>query len=242
MNKLVVFIRATFWATTNPKEIMEVPLHSPKVTAWCALTERTIIGPFFLRDSKRSNNYCKWWTMWCNAERIFHSWSWQHEFSKSFLPARRSNLSHYESQHVNSSRPFSKTSHLTICRRRAACQVPWFIPLYFFLWGYLKSTVYRENPTTLDQLKEAIRTEIGLISSEMTAKWWEICENVLIYALYPTDAIWRIWSSKSSYNKSYGIQELNDALSFVFRFLCKKLLKLKVGPITFENPVYMTEP
>ena len=43
-------------------------------------------------------------------------------------------------------------------------------PLDFFLWGYLKSRVYRENPTTLDQLKEAIRIEIGLVSSEMTAE------------------------------------------------------------------------
>ena len=40
-------------------------------------------------------------------------------------------------------------------------------PLNFFLWGYLKGTVYRENPTTLEQFKEAIQTEIRLIIPEM---------------------------------------------------------------------------
>ena len=43
--------------------------------------------------------------------------------------------------------------------------------LIFFLWGYLiKSRVHREIPTRLDQLKETIWTEIGLISSEMTTE------------------------------------------------------------------------
>ena len=46
---------------------------------------------------------------------------------------------------------------------------PDLFPLDILLWGYLKGRVYRENPTTLDQLKEAIQTEIRLISPEMTS-------------------------------------------------------------------------
>ena len=42
-------------------------------------------------------------------------------------------------------------------------------PLDILLWGYIKGRVYRENPTTLDQLKEAIQTEIRVISPEMTS-------------------------------------------------------------------------
>ena len=41
--------------------------------------------------------------------------------------------------------------------------------LDILLWGYLKGRVYRENPTTLDQLKEAVQIEIRLISPEMTS-------------------------------------------------------------------------
>ena len=33
--------------------------------------------------------------------------------------------------------------------------------LDFFLWGYLKSQVYKSNPSTLQELKAAIRLEIG---------------------------------------------------------------------------------
>ncbi|GFV21020.1 DUF4817 domain-containing protein [Trichonephila clavipes] len=35
------------WATSNPREYTQKPLHSPKVTAWCGFTGSFIIGPFF---------------------------------------------------------------------------------------------------------------------------------------------------------------------------------------------------
>ena len=34
-------------------------------------------------------------------------------------------------------------------------------PLDFFLWGYLKSKVYANKPTTVQQLKDEIRRHIG---------------------------------------------------------------------------------
>ena len=45
---------------------------------------------------------------------------------------------------------------------------PDLFPLDILLWGYIKGIVYRENLTTLDQLKQAIQTEKRLISPEMT--------------------------------------------------------------------------
>lgn len=39
-----------------------------------------------------------------------------------------------------------------------------------FLWGYLKSKVYANKPTTLEALKTNIRAEIEAISPEMLAK------------------------------------------------------------------------
>ncbi|GFT64510.1 DUF4817 domain-containing protein [Trichonephila clavipes] len=35
------------WATSNPREYTQKPLHSPKGTAWCGFTGSFIIGPFF---------------------------------------------------------------------------------------------------------------------------------------------------------------------------------------------------
>ena len=45
-------------------------------------------------------------------------------------------------------------------------------PLDFFLWGYLKSKVYANNPTTLKELKNNIEREIANISADM-------CERVI---------------------------------------------------------------
>ena len=38
----------------------------------------------------------------------------------------------------------------------------------FFLWGYLKSVVYKGRPKTLNELKERITEEIHNINLEMT--------------------------------------------------------------------------
>ena len=40
----------------------------------------------------------------------------------------------------------------------------------FFLWGYLKATVYARRPGTIEQLKEAIRQEVAAIPPAMTCK------------------------------------------------------------------------
>jgi len=37
----------------------------------------------------------------------------------------------------------------------------------FFLWGYLKSRVYEGKPRTLEELKGAIRKQIGMINQEL---------------------------------------------------------------------------
>ena len=38
-----------YWAETNPQKLHERPLHSPKVTVWCAISELEIWHPYFLR-------------------------------------------------------------------------------------------------------------------------------------------------------------------------------------------------
>jgi len=46
----------------------------------------------------------------------------------------------------------------------------------FYLWGYLKGKVYANNPKTLEDLKENIRTEIRKI---YTAELHRVYDNVL---------------------------------------------------------------
>ena len=40
----------------------------------------------------------------------------------------------------------------------------------FFLWGHLKSEVFREKPKTIEALKDAIRNAIAAILQEMTRR------------------------------------------------------------------------
>lgn len=44
---------------------------------------------------------------------------------------------------------------------------PDLAPCDYFLWGYLKSKVYKDRPQTLEDLQNAIRTEIADIPIQM---------------------------------------------------------------------------
>ena len=39
-----------YWAEANPHQLHERPLHSAKVTVWCAISSKGIIGPYFFED------------------------------------------------------------------------------------------------------------------------------------------------------------------------------------------------
>ncbi|GFX70417.1 DUF4817 domain-containing protein [Trichonephila clavipes] len=47
------------WATSNPHEYTQKPLHSPKVTAWCGFTGSFIIGPFFFETQCQVNGWIR---------------------------------------------------------------------------------------------------------------------------------------------------------------------------------------
>ena len=36
-----------YWAERNHRELQERPLHSPRVTVWCAVADFGVIGPYF---------------------------------------------------------------------------------------------------------------------------------------------------------------------------------------------------
>ena len=45
LNKIIIF-----GASENPQVIEERPLHSEKVTVWCALWAEGVIGPYFFEN------------------------------------------------------------------------------------------------------------------------------------------------------------------------------------------------
>ena len=41
-----------FGGAELPQEVLQQPLHSSKVTAWCAINSKTIIGPYWFEDDE----------------------------------------------------------------------------------------------------------------------------------------------------------------------------------------------
>jgi len=41
-----------YWSATNPIELHDRPLHSSKVTVWCAISSFGIIDPYFFEDER----------------------------------------------------------------------------------------------------------------------------------------------------------------------------------------------
>ena len=52
-----------YWASGNPRELHQRPLHSPKVTAWYVVSSLGVVGPYFFEEDDvtvtvTSDRYC----------------------------------------------------------------------------------------------------------------------------------------------------------------------------------------
>jgi hypothetical protein len=68
------------------------------------------------------------------------------------------------------------TEERTVTKRLWPPRSPDLSTCDFYLWGYLKGKVYANNPKTLEDLKENIRTEIRRID---TAELHRVYDNML---------------------------------------------------------------
>ena len=161
-----------FWAERPPQEVLETPLHSPKVTVWCALSAQGIIGPFFFENGAGE-------TVTVNSRRYL-------AVLKRFLRALTARCADTLSQQwLQQDGATAHTSRANLAwlherlegrliSRRAAVtwppHSPDLTPLDFYLWGYLKSVVYQEAPEDLATLKRAIRAAVRAIPPSVCAR------------------------------------------------------------------------
>lgn len=157
-----------YYATGNPQITCPKPLHSPRVTVWCAVSSRAIIGPYFFEDDNGRN-------VTVNGDRYLKMIN---EFFLPSLRRRRIPLARTWFQQDGA------TSHirndvLTRLRQKFGgrlisrnCEFVWpprspdLTPPDFFLWGNLKSKVYEGKPRDIAALKTAITEHINAISRE----------------------------------------------------------------------------
>lgn len=160
------------WSDENPQEIHQVPLHSEKVTVWCAFWSGGIIGPYFFENANEV-------ALTVNSERY-------RVMIRDFLWPTVDGMDLRNTWFQQD----GATSHtarvtLTLLQERfpgsvisRGGDVNWpprscdLTPMDFFLWGFLKSQVYADQPRTVTALKANIRRVIAAIEPPL-------CEQVI---------------------------------------------------------------
>lgn len=166
LNGVVNSHNARYWGTENPHEVTQKPLHSKRCTAWCALSSKGIVGPYWFEDEEgkaetiNQANYRDVVKRFCASLRrrrgiVFNTqWFQQDGATPHTAYETRAFLTQKFGNRVIS----LKTEHVW------APHSPDLNPLDFFLWGYCKDNVYRNNPSEIGPLKREIETFIKKIT------------------------------------------------------------------------------
>ena len=147
----------------KPEEYAQKPLHSAKVTVWCALSSHGIIGPYFLEDQ---NGNCVTVTAAVYRDQVIdrftadlrllcdeHGIDYAAQiFQQDGAPAHtgRGNLQYLaEVLPGGANGLISRFADMPFPPRS-----PDLTPLDSFLWGFVKERCFRDPvPTTIDELK-----------------------------------------------------------------------------------------
>lgn len=160
------------WSNKPPKEALEAPLHSPKVTVWCAMGAQGIVGPVFVEDATGK-------TVTVTQESY-----------RRVLVRFKRNLSkrcgdQLHQQWIQQDGAPAHTARTTmgwlaehfpgrVVGKGAAIewppQSPDLTPLDFYLWGYVKEVVARQAPKSTEELKRVIQNVISRIPEETCAR------------------------------------------------------------------------
>jgi len=154
-----------YWATSNPQQFQEVPLHSTKVTVWCAISSNGIIGPYFFEDDNGN-------AVTVTSARYVH-------MLENFVIPELQSFPVDENTYFQQDGATSHTARVSmnllndlfpnhLISRNGDVQWPPRSPdlssCDFFLWGYLKSKVYETRPESIQDLKVRIQEEIRAIT------------------------------------------------------------------------------
>lgn len=153
----------------NPRIKHQKPLHSPKVTVWCALGSRGIIGPYFFenrREQAISVNGVAYRRML--IDYFFPIMSEHPAFTSHTWFQQDGATPHTARESMALLRDFFPNKLIS-----RFGDIPWpprspdLTPMDFFLWGYLKSKVYETSPATISALKENIAREVHDIPASL---------------------------------------------------------------------------
>lgn len=158
------------WSESNPREIKESSLHPQKLTVWCGLFAGRIIGPYFFRNSDgaavtvNGDRYRSMINMFLfpKLEDIDADGMWFQQDGATCHTA------------ISTIELLKRKFKDSIISRNGPVNWPPrscdLTPLDYFLWGYVKSMVYADKPTTLEALEASITGVINAITPKMLEK------------------------------------------------------------------------
>ena len=148
------------WGEENPHELYQHERDSPKVNVWCALGKNRLYGPFFF------------------DERTVNGQSYLHMLQNFFIPELqqvRGLLQRVVFQQDGAPPHFALNVRAYLDQTfpdRWIGRVgpfawpprsPDLNPLDFYLWGHVKTAVYRTKPRSIDELKQRISDALAAI-------------------------------------------------------------------------------
>ncbi|XP_053946986.1 uncharacterized protein LOC128855816 isoform X2 [Anastrepha ludens] len=150
------------WSTSNPQILHETELHPLRVTVWCAVSSRCIVGPYFFEENGHTvtvtgDRYLKMLKEFFYPElrrkRIpFNSVWFQQDGATSHIA--QTVMTELRRKFPN--KLISRNSEFRWPPRSPDLTAPDF-------WGLCKQEVYKTKPTNLDELKQSIRATIAAI-------------------------------------------------------------------------------
>jgi transposase len=156
------------WSFTNPHNIVQQPLHSPKVGVWAAMSRKRIFFTFF--DTTVTSEFYKTFinklVETFSEDDIVNGWIQQDNAPSHTSAISMRHLEHFFGQRI-------------ISRDLWPPRSPDLTPPDFFLWAFLKERVYKNAPRNLEQLRANITAEILAIQPPLLQNVFKSFSNRL---------------------------------------------------------------
>lgn len=163
LNGTVNTHNCVYWSRRNPHYNKEIPLHSPSVLVWSAISSRFIIGPYFFTGKVNQINYLSMLQDFFIPQLVSKGIDPQQVwFQQDGAPGHRARSVINFLKDTFPAKLIAKGSNFDWPARSpdlTACD--------YFLWGCLKQRVFSTSPATLNALKLSITAEINRISPDL---------------------------------------------------------------------------
>jgi hypothetical protein len=143
------------WSAENPHEFVETPLHPKKIGIWLAVSRRRIFGPVFyegtINADRYRNNLLEPFFQNLYDDELLHGYFQQDNATAHKTRQTMERIHEFYDDRVVQFPP--RSPDLTI--------------LDYFIFPYLKNTVFKNNPHNLEELQEAIANACNAITVQM---------------------------------------------------------------------------